>query len=100
MYSVIEIGSKQYKVSPGSIVYSELLKANEGDILDLKVLALSDGSQLKLGRPYLDSVAKATVVKNSKGKKIRVFKYKAKKNYKRTIGHRQRYSKLEVLSIS
>jgi len=100
MYAIIETGGKQYKVCPGSVIYTESLGASEGSEVSFKTLAKGDDSEFVFGAPYLDSVVNAKVLKNGKTKKVVVFKYKAKKNYKRKRGHRQRYSKLEILSIS
>ena len=99
MYAIIEVAGKQFKVSQGSVVYSERIGADEGSELNLKVLSYYDDKKLSVGAPYLDVPALAKVVKHGKAKKITVFKYKAKKNYKRKIGHRQQYSKLEIVSI-
>ena len=100
MYAIIETGGKQFKVDVGSVIYSELIDAPEGSDVSFKVLAKYDDSNLAVGSPYLDSVVNAKVLKNGKKKKLTVFKYKAKKNYKRKIGHRHCYSKLEITSIS
>ncbi len=99
MYAVIEINGKQYKVAEGSVIYSELVGANVGDSLNFKVLSFYDDSKFSVGAPYLDMSASAKVLKNGKARKITVFKYKPKKNYKRKRGHRQNYSKLEIVSI-
>lgn len=100
MYAIVENAGKQYKVKVGDIIYTESLNLDEGSNVDLKVIAKYDDSDLVVGSPYLQSVANAKVVKNGKKRKIVVFKYKAKKNYKRKRGHRQQYSKLEITSIS
>ena len=100
MYAIIETGGKQYKVCPGSVIYTESLDASEGSDVSFKALAKGDDSNFVFGAPYLDSVVNAKVLKNGKRKKVVVFKYKAKKNYKRKRGHRQNYSKVEITSIS
>ncbi len=102
MYAVFESGGKQHSVSVGDVVYVEKLKVDDGSSFSFdKVLMLSDGKVSHFGKPY---VAGATIVANAlktaKSKKIRVFKYKPKKNYKRTIGHRQFYTKLEIKAIN
>ena len=99
MYAIVEINGKQHKVEEGSIVYSDLVKASEGEKISLKVLSFYDDKELKVGAPYLDGSVSAEVVKNDRAKKITVFKYKPKKNYKRKIGHRQSYSKLKIISV-
>lgn len=101
VYAVIETGGKQYKVSEGDVIFVEKLAAEEGsDIAFDKVLVCGDGSNVKVGSPMLDS-AKVTgkVVKNGKGKKITVLTYKPKKNEKRKMGHRQPYTKVEIVKI-
>lgn len=101
MYAIIETGGKQYKVSEGDVIFVEKLEAEEGSEFTFdKVLAISGNDGLVLGKPTLDgATVKANVVKNGKGKKIYVFKYKSKKNEKKKIGHRQPYTKVQITSI-
>lgn len=99
LYAVIEVSGKQYMVQNGSTIYSDNIDANEGDNVSFKVLSFYDDTKLRVGAPYLDIFANAKLIKNGKAKKLTVFKYKPKKNYKRKIGHRQKYSKLEIVSI-
>ncbi len=101
MYAIIETGGKQYKVNEGDIVFIEKLDANEGDTVTFDcVKAVSVGSEFKVGAPTVEgAVVTAKVVANGKGKKIYVMKYKAKKNEKKKIGHRQPYTKVQILSI-
>jgi len=101
MYAIIETGGKQYKVQEGDVIYIEKLDAAEGEQVTFdQVLAVGSGEGLKLGEPI---VAGATVTgkveKVGKGKKIIVFKYKPKKNYRRKQGHRQPYSKVTIEKI-
>lgn len=101
MYAVIETGGKQYKVSEGDVIFVEKLTAEEGsDVAFDKVLVCGDGSNVQVGSPMLNG-AKVTgkVVKNGKGKKITVLTYKPKKNEKRKMGHRQPYTKVEIVKI-
>ena len=101
MFAVIETGGKQYKVIEQDIIFVEKLDANEGDdIVFDSVLALSDDNGFKVGTPTV-SGAKVTakVLKNGKNKKIYVMKYKSKKNEKKKIGHRQPYTKVQIVSI-
>lgn len=102
MYAVIQTGGKQYKVSEGDVIFVEKLGVEEGTEYTFdQVLAISGADGFKAGAPTVEgATVKATVVKNGKGKKIRVFKYKPKKNEKKTIGHRQPYTKLQILSIN
>ena len=102
MYAVIQTGGKQYKVSEGDVIFVEKLGVEEGTEYTFdQVLAVSGADGFKAGAPTVaGATVKATVVKNGKGKKIRVFKYKPKKNEKKTIGHRQPFTKLQILSIN
>lgn len=102
MYAVVETGGKQFRVSVGDTIYAEKLEVNEGDTVTLdKVYMISSESESKVGTPLLNGAAvTAKVVKNGKGKKITVFTYKAKKNEKRKMGHRQPYTKLEITAIN
>ncbi|MDY5042084.1 MAG: 50S ribosomal protein L21 [Eubacteriales bacterium] len=99
MYAVVETGGKQYKVAVDQLVNVERLDANVGDKVDLKVLMIVDGDKVKAGDDVKKSVVEAEVVEHGKEKKIVVFKYKAKKNYRRTQGHRQPYTTLKIVSI-
>ena len=101
MYAVIATGGKQYRVAEGDVVRVEKLDAEVGSTVTLdKVLLIGDKS-VKVGAPYLDGAkVTAKVEKQGKGKKIRVFKYKAKANEHKTIGHRQPYTCLVVESIN
>ncbi|MDO5724874.1 MAG: 50S ribosomal protein L21 [Tissierellia bacterium] len=102
MYAIIETGGKQYKVSEGDIIRVEKLDAEVGDTVNLdKVLCVSNEDDLKLGSPFVDGVSVKAVVKDqNKARKIIVFKYKAKKNYRKKKGHRQPYTELEITEIA
>ena len=99
MYAVVETGGKQYKVSVDELVNVEKLDANVGDKVSLKVLMIVDGDSVKAGDAASKSVVEAEVVEHGKDKKLVVFKYKAKKNYRRTQGHRQPYTTLKIVTI-
>ena len=101
MYAIIETGGKQYKVNEGDVVFVEKLDVNEGDTVTFdRVKAVSVGTEFKVGAPTVEgAVVTAEVVANGKGKKIYVMKYKSKKNEKKKIGHRQPYTKVQILSI-
>ena len=101
VFAVIETGGKQYKVNEGDVLFIEKLDVNEGDKVTFdKVLAVSGNAGFVVGAPYVDGASVvANVVKNGKGKKIYVIKYKAKKNEKKKIGHRQPYTKVQIDKI-
>ena len=101
MYAIIDSCGKQYKVSEGDIVFFEKLDAEEGKTVSFdNVVLVSDGKDVKIGTPYVKGAkVEGTVVAHGKGNKILVYKYKAKKNYRRTQGHRQPYTKVEIKSI-
>ena len=102
MYAIIKTGGKQYKVAEGSEIIIEKLDAAEGDSVTFEeVLAVGEGSELKIGRPFVEGAKiTATVVKVGKGPKIRILKYRHKTNYRRRQGHRQPYTKVTIESIS
>ena len=101
MYAIIESCGKQYKVSEGDVVFFEKLDAEEGKKVTFdNVILVSDGKDVKVGTPYVKGCkVEGTVVAQGKGPKIIVYKYKAKKNYRRKQGHRQPYTKVEIKSI-
>lgn len=100
MYAIVETGGKQYKVSANDVVKVEKLEANVGDKVNLNVLMLVDGETVVNGNPYVKNAeVVAEVVEHGKGEKIVVFKYKAKKNYRRKQGHRQPYTALKIVSV-
>lgn len=101
MYAVIESCGKQYKVAEGDVVFFEKLDAEEGKKVAFdKVILVSDDGKVQVGNPYVKGIkVEGKVVSHGKGKKILVFKYKAKKNYRRTQGHRQPYTKVEITNI-
>ena len=102
MYAVFVTGGKQYKAEEGDTLFIEKLDAAAEDtvVFDKVLLVSADGS-LKTGAPYIDGAkVEAKVEKNGKGKKIRIFKYKAKKGYRSRMGHRQPYTKIVVTAIN
>ena len=102
MKAVIVTGGKQYTVAEGDVLFIEKLNAEaESTVKFDQVLAVLDGENTKIGAPVVDGASvEAKVVKNGKGKKIVVFKYKAKKNEKKKMGHRQPYTKVEITKIA
>ncbi len=101
MYAIIETCGKQYKVTKGDVVFFEKLDTEEGKKVTFdKVVLVSDDKNVQVGNPYVKGIkVEGKVVSHGKGKKILVFKYKAKKNYRRTQGHRQPYTKVEITGI-
>ena len=102
MKAVIVTGGKQYTVAEGDVLYIEKLNAEAESTVNFEqVLAILDGENTKIGTPVVEgATVEAKVVKNGKAKKITVFKYKAKKNEKKKIGHRQPYTKVEITKIA
>ena len=101
MYAIIESCGKQYKVTEGDVVFFEKLDAEEGKKVTFdKVILVSEEGKVQVGAPYVKGVkVEGKVVSHGKGKKIIVFKMKAKKNYRRKQGHRQPYTKVEIKTI-
>ena len=101
MFAIIETGGKQYKVIEQDIIFVEKLNVNEGDeIVFDQVVALSSDDGFKVGTPVVAGAkVTAQVLKQGKNKKIYILKYKAKKNEKRKIGHRQPYTKVQITKI-
>lgn len=102
MYAIVKTGGKQYKVAEGDVIFVEKLNANEGDVVTLnEVLACSKDGNLVVGAPTVEGASvTAKVAEQGKAKKVVVFKYKAKKDYRRKNGHRQAYTKLVVEKIN
>ncbi len=102
MTAIIETGGKQFKVAEGDTLFIEKLDVNSGDNLTFdQVLAIIDGDKATFGAPMVEGAkVEASVVKNGRGKKIRIFKYNAKKGYRKRQGHRQPYTKVTIGKIS
>ena len=102
MKAIIVTGGKQYTVSEGDVLYIEKLNAEEESTVKFdQVLAVLNGEESKIGAPVVEgAVVEGKVVKNGKGKKLVVFKYKPKKNEKKKMGHRQPYTKVEITKIA
>ena len=102
MKAVIVTGGKQYTVAEGDVLYIEKLNAEAEETIKFdQVLAVLDGESSKIGAPTVaGAVVEAKVVKNGKGKKLTIFRYKAKKNEKKKMGHRQPYTKVEITKIA
>lgn len=101
MYAVVRSGGKQYKVSPGEELLVETLGGQPGDTVDLgEVLMLVDGDQVRIGTPVVDGAAvRATVVAAERSAKVEVFKFKAKKRYRKHATHRQNYTRVRIEDI-
>ncbi len=101
MYAVIETGGKQYRVAPGDTLQVETLSGEPGSEIELgRVLAVvGDDQQLLTGERLGSAKVRATIKGNDRGDKVLVFKFKRKKQYKRTIGHRQNYTEVTVSAI-
>lgn len=102
MFAIIKSGSKQYKVEEGQVVRVESLGLPEGEKVEIRDVLLVDcDGQVRVGKPSVDGAfVKASVVGNGKADKVIVFKYKRKKQYKRTRGHRQQYTALKIEKIT
>ena len=102
MLAIIETGGKQYKVSENSVLKVEKIDGREGEevIFDKVLLVVKDGERM-IGNPYVEGAkVKATLLKNLRGKKVKVIRYKPRKNYRRNKSHRQWYSLIRIEEIS
>lgn len=101
MYAVIETGGKQYKVQEGQFLDVEKLPQAVGETIELdRVLLVSDDEQVQVGRPFIeDAKVLATVARHDKHRKVIIFKYRPRKRYRRTKGHRQPFTRLRIDKI-
>lgn len=101
MYAIIESGGKQRRVAPGAVVILERIDGEAGSQVELsKVLLVADGEQVKVGSPYLEGArVMSEIVRQGRGPKITVFKFKRRKRYRRTQGHRQAQTTLRITEI-
>ena len=100
MFAIFVTGGKQYKVSEGDVIFVEKLGVAEGEKVNFDKVLCVNGETLSVGTPYVEGATiVANVLKNGKTKKIDVIKYKAKKNEKKKIGHRQDYTKIQIVKI-
>ena len=102
MYAVIETGGKQYRVAPGDVIEVETLPGDVGAEIEFgRVLALvNDSNEVVTGSRLGEARVKATISAHGRGEKLLVFKFKRKKQYKRTIGHRQNFTRVKVSEIA
>lgn len=101
MYAIIETGGKQYRVQEGDVIRVEKLEIADGETVKFdKVLLVAQEGKLNVGKPYVDGAVVEAVVENQgKAKKILIFKYKAKKDYRKKQGHRQPYTQIKIEKI-
>ena len=101
MYAIIATGGKQYRVSEGDVIYIEKIDAEVDSTVSFDVLLVGNEGDVKVGTPVVEGVkVEGKVEAQTRGEKIIVFKYKAKKNYRRKQGHRQPYTKVEITAIN
>jgi len=103
MFAVIQTGGKQYKVTEGQILKVEKLELEEGKTIDFEALLIADeeGKDVKIGSPTVSgSKVTAKVVEHGRAKKVSVIKYKPKVRYRRNVGHRQPFTKIQIEKIA
>ncbi len=101
MYAVVVTGGKQYRVAPGDVLKVEKLDAEEGSTVELdRVLMVADGDDVKVGTPVLEGgKVTAKVRAHGRGEKIRIIKMRRRKHYRKTQGHRQHYTEIEITGV-
>jgi large subunit ribosomal protein L21 len=101
MYAVFKTGGKQYRATTGDVIKVEKIDAEKGATIELdQVLMVGEGEDVKIGTPFLDGgKVTATVVDHGRRDKIKVIKFKRRKNYRRQMGHRQYFTQLEITGI-
>lgn len=100
MFAIIQSGGKQYRVAEGDVVRLEALSAQPGESVDLPVMMLS-GDDVKVGAPLIEGASvRAEVLGHGRGKKLYIYKFKAKSNYRRKTGHRQNYTEVRITEIA
>ena len=100
MYAIIKTGGKQYRIQEGDIITIEKLDAKIGEKVSFdEVLVMGDGNDIKIGTPFLDKSVSGEVVESGKGKKVIIYKYKAKKDYRKKQGHRQPFTQVKITGI-
>ena len=100
MYAVIETGGKQYRVSEGDVISVEKLNASEGSKIEFDKVLLVGGDEMQVGTPLVEGYKVfGEVVENGKAKKVIIYKYKAKKDYRRKTGHRQPYTMVKITGL-
>ncbi len=101
MYAVIETGGKQYRVQEGDVITIEKLAVEpEAKVVFDKVLVMGEGADIQVGAPYIEGTkVYGSVLENGKGKKVIIFKYKSKKDYRKKQGHRQPYTMVQITGL-
>ncbi len=101
MYAIARSGGKQFKIQPDGVIRVPSLGSNVGEKVKLEeILLVADGDKIQIGTPLVDGAyAEAVVVRHGKDKKIKIIKYKRRKDYRRTLGHRQSFTELEIGKI-
>ena len=100
MYAVVRTGGKQFRVEPGDLVDVELLGGEAGQTVELEQVLMVGGDQTRIGTPFVDGArVVATICGETKGPKIKIFKYRRRKRYRLRQGHRQHYTRLKIESI-
>ncbi len=101
MYAIIETGGKQIKVEAGQEIYIEKISGEADEVVTFDKVLMVGGDDVKVGAPFVEgATVTGTVVKQGRAKKLVVFKYKAKKNYRKKQGHRQPYTKIVIDGIN
>ncbi len=100
MYAIISAGNKQYRVSQGETIYIDKVNLEDGAAISFDALLVENEGEVKVGNPVVEGAkVEGKVVAQVKGEKIKIYKYKSKKNYRRKQGHRQPYTKVESTKI-
>ena len=101
MYAVFKTGGKQYRAATGDVLKVEKIEAEKGATVELdQVLMVGEGEDVKIGAPYLEGgKVTATVIEHGRREKIKVIKFKRRKNYRRQMGHRQYFTQIEITGI-
>lgn len=101
MYAIIAAGGRQYRVSQGDVIYIDKVDQEADSTISFDVLMVGGEGEIKVGNPVLEGAkVEGKVVAQVKGDKIKIYKYKSKKNYHRRAGHRQPYTKVEITAIN
>ena len=101
MYAIITAGNKQYRVSQGDVIYIDKVNQENDSTITFDVLLIGNDGEVKVGNPTVAGAkVEGKVVAQVKGEKIKIYKYKSKKNYHRRAGHRQPYTKVEITAIN